>query len=148
MNINSMIIEEFRSKCLRELVESPVTALCGVDEAQAAALRDAFGVTTIGELANLKVLKVADAIRELAGCELDTPQQVAQEVLLDDAVEMTFPASDPISVDSGITRIEVPPEKVAASVDHQAVAAIEAHNEEAVGQAAILHRDERKVGQG
>jgi hypothetical protein len=32
---------------------------------------------------------------------------------------MTFPASDPISVDSGITRIEVPPDMVNASTDHQ-----------------------------
>jgi hypothetical protein len=32
---------------------------------------------------------------------------------------MTFPASDPISVDAGITRIEVPPDKVDASTDHQ-----------------------------
>jgi hypothetical protein len=32
-----------------------------------------------------------------------------EEALLDDAVEMTFPASDPLAVTSGITRIEVPP---------------------------------------
>jgi hypothetical protein len=44
---------------------------------------------------------------------------MAKETLLDDAVEMTFPASDPISVDAGITRIEVPPEMVNASSDHQ-----------------------------
>jgi hypothetical protein len=43
----------------------------------------------------------------------------AKEALLDDAVEMTFPASDPISVNSGITRIEVAPEKVDAHDDHQ-----------------------------
>lgn len=44
---------------------------------------------------------------------------LAKEALLDDAVEMTFPASDPISVDSGITRIEVAPDKVDAHEDHQ-----------------------------
>ena len=49
---------------------------------------------------------------------------MAKETLLDDAVEMTFPASDPISVDSGITRIEVAPEKVDASTDHQNAATI------------------------
>lgn len=43
----------------------------------------------------------------------------AKESLLDDAVEMTFPASDPISVSSGITRIEVAPDKVDAHDDHQ-----------------------------
>jgi hypothetical protein len=31
-----------------------------------------------------------------------------EEALLDDAVEMTFPASDPPAVTGGVTRIEVP----------------------------------------
>ena len=31
-----------------------------------------------------------------------------EEALLDDAVEMTFPASDPFSVTGGVTRIEHP----------------------------------------
>jgi len=50
---------------------------------------------------------------------------------------MTFPASDPISVDAGITRIEVPPEMVAAAADHQHHAAITEANKEAVGHDAI-----------
>ncbi len=50
---------------------------------------------------------------------------LAKEALLDDAVEMTFPASDPISVDSGITRIEVAPDKVDAHEDHQLAGEIE-----------------------
>ncbi len=49
----------------------------------------------------------------------------AKEALLDDAVEMTFPASDPISVDSGITRIEVAPDMVDAHGDHQLAGEIE-----------------------
>lgn len=35
------------------------------------------------------------------------PTEKEQE-LLDDAVEMTFPASDPLAVTGGVTRIEVP----------------------------------------
>jgi len=46
-------------------------------------------------------------------------EERAKEELLDDAVEMTFPASDPISVDAGITRIEVAPDTVNAQTDHQ-----------------------------
>jgi len=148
MNINSIIIEEFRGKCLRELCQAPLTALCDVDERQAAALRDAFGITTIGELADLKLPRLAAAIKDLAAVETDTPQEVAQEALLDDAVEMTFPASDPISVDSGITRVEVPPEKVAASIDHQAAASIEAHNEEAIGEPALHGVSKDDTGKG
>jgi hypothetical protein len=48
-----------------------------------------------------------------------------QEALLDDAVEMTFPASDPTAVTSGITRIEVAPDMPPASLDHQNVAVVD-----------------------
>src|ERR1035437_9558575 len=51
--------------------------------------------------------------------EVETEKDKAKETLLDDAIEMTFPSSDPISVASGITRIEVAPEMVAARTDHQ-----------------------------
>lgn len=34
-----------------------------------------------------------------------------EEELLDDAVEMTFPASDPPAVTGGVTRVEVPKKK-------------------------------------
>jgi hypothetical protein len=53
--------------------------------------------------------------------ELDSKmkQGIAAEALLDDAIEMTFPSSDPISVSCGITRIEVMPDKVDAGKDHQ-----------------------------
>jgi len=49
----------------------------------------------------------------------------AKATLLDDALEMSFPSSDPISVNSGITRIEVAPEMVDAGVDHQNSQSIE-----------------------
>ncbi len=40
----------------------------------------------------------------------DDPEEKAQE-MLDDAVDMTFPASDPIAVTGGVTRIEKPKKK-------------------------------------
>jgi len=48
----------------------------------------------------------------------------AKESLLDDAIEMTFPSSDPISISIGITKIEVAPDMVAARSDHQNSGAI------------------------
>ena len=119
MNIDTIVDEAFTAKCFRELVEAPVSALRGVSAKDAKALNQAFGVITIGDLAELKYVRWAKAIKTLAAEEVDTPEQAAKETLLDEAVEMTFPASDPISVDSGITRIEVPPDKVDASTDHQ-----------------------------
>lgn len=131
MNIDTIVDEAFKSKGFRELAEAPISALRGVSAADARALSKAFGVNTIAELADLPFVKWATAIKILADQECDTPEQQAKETLLDEAVEMTFPASDPISVDSGVTRIEVAPEMVDASEDHQHAKAIEERSERA-----------------
>lgn len=137
MNIDSIVNEQFHGKTFRELAEAPLSALRGVGEQQAAALADTLGVKTIGDLAGLQVVNYAIAIKALAGCEGQSSKEKAEETLLDDAVEMTFPASDPISVDAGITRIEVAPDMVDAGRDHQHAAAIEEHNQQAVGRSAL-----------
>ena len=146
MNINTVVDAEFAGKCFRDISKAPLSAMRGLSSKDAKALHQAFGITTIGELADLKFVKWATAIKILAAEECDTPAQAAKETLLDDAVEMTFPASDPISVDSGITRIEVAPDKVDAARDHQSAQAIEAHCEEAHANSAVrtgyLQRDE------
>ncbi len=41
-----------------------------------------------------------------------------KECLLDDAIELTFPASDPISVSSGFKRIKKLPDMAPAKEDH------------------------------
>ena len=92
------------------------------------------------------MVKWARAIRTMASAEAEPREAVAKESLLDDAVEMTFPASDPVSVQSSITRIEVAPEKVDASSDHQNAAAIEASNEQAVGCRALGPGGEKTAG--
>jgi hypothetical protein len=128
MNIESIVDDQFKNKCFRELAEAPISALRGVSASDARALSQAFGINTIAELAELRFVKWACAIKTLADDENDTKEQKAKEMLLDEAVEMTFPASDPISVDAGITRIEVAPEKVDAAMDHQAASNIEANS--------------------
>ncbi|WP_332876407.1 hypothetical protein [Massilia sp. S19_KUP03_FR1] len=137
MNIDNIVDSAYHGKDFRELIDAPISALCGVSAADGAALKQAFGVSTIGQFAELAAVKWAVAIKTLATAECDSKQQVAKETLLDDAVEMTFPASDPISVDAGITRIEVAPEMVAAAADHQHHAKITEANKEAVGHDAI-----------
>jgi hypothetical protein len=121
MNIDTIVDKAYHGKSFRDLAEAPVSALHGVSEADAKALDKAFGVRTINDLAGLPAVKWATAIAILAEHEHDTPAEQAAEELLDDAVEMTFPASDPISIDSGITRVEVSPDMVDASMDHQLV---------------------------
>jgi len=139
MNIESIVDEKFKHKSFRELVEAPISALRGVSVADARAMSQAFRVNTIGELAELNFVKWANAIKTLADEETDTKEQIAKETLLDDAVEMTFPASDPISVDAGITRIEVPPDKVDAHTDHQSAAAVEENTNGKAGKGSRAH---------
>lgn len=131
MNIDKIVDTKYGGMNFRELCNAPVEALSGVSAKDAKALQQAFGITTIGQLADLKFVKWASAIRTLADEECDTEEQLAKETLLDDAVEMTFPASDPISVDAGITRIEVAPDKVDAHFDHQAAGEVEEHTRKA-----------------
>lgn len=137
MNMNTIVTEQYHGKSPRELVDCPLTALCGIGAKEAKALADAFNVTTIGQLARHQAIANAFAIEMMAAPGSESSSHSAKETLLDEAVEMTFPASDPISVDAGITRIEVAPEMVEASRDHQGAGAIAVHNEEACGQANV-----------
>jgi hypothetical protein len=76
-----------------------------------------------------------DIARTKGGSSVELPGLVqtgtdkAKEALLDDAIEMTFPSSDPISVSSGIKRIAKAPEIVPARTDHQNSLAIDPPNE-------------------
>lgn len=119
MNIDTIVDKEYVGLSFRALAEAPASALRGVSPKDAKALAQAFNVHSVRDLAKLDFVKWAQAIATLADHEQATPEEQAKETLLDGGLEMTFPASDPISVDSGITRIEVSPEMVNAKDDHQ-----------------------------
>jgi hypothetical protein len=125
MNLDTVVDQAYLGKNFRELAAAPISALRGVSAADARALAKAFNVTTVRELAELDYVKWARAITTLAECEQPGSGELARETLLDEAVEMTFPASDPLSVDAGITRIEVAPEMVDAQGDHQNAGQVE-----------------------
>lgn len=135
MNIDTIVDPEYAGKSLREIAAAPVSALQGISAQCAEALHEAFGVYTIRDLANFRFAKWATALTTLADEEALVSQDKARQELLDEAVEMTFPASDPISVDAGITRIEVAPDKVDACTDHQSAGQQEVASEEAHAQA-------------
>lgn len=118
MDINKCVDKAYEDKSFKELADAPIEALQGVSAKDAASLKAAFNITTIRQLANLKCVKWATAIVTFAN-ESESDNDKANETLLDDAIEMTFPSSDPVSVSPGITRIEVPPEMAAARTDHQ-----------------------------
>jgi len=139
MNIDTVVDKSYVGKCFKHLADAPVSAMRGVSEKDAAALQKAFGVSTIRDLANLNFVRWAQAICTLADEEQMAPEEQAKETLLDEAVEMTFPASDPISVDAGVTRIEVAPEKVDAQADHQHAGKVEESTEAGKEAEAAAH---------
>ena len=97
MNIDTVADKEYVGQSFRALADAPISALRGVSAKDAKALAQAFNVHTVRELADLRFVKWAAAITTLAEHEQETPQEQAKETLLDSGVEMTFPASDPIS---------------------------------------------------
>jgi hypothetical protein len=69
MNINKAVDKAYEGKSFKELADAPVDALQGVSAKDAEALKAAFGVKTIRDLANLKYAKWARAIAILADHE-------------------------------------------------------------------------------
>lgn len=118
MNLNTLVDKSYEFASFKEIAEAPLDALQGLSQADAEKLKKLFNIGSIRELAQLKFVKWAMAITVIADEEINEKLKV-EEILLDDALEMSFPASDPISVSSGITRIEVQPDMVDASTDHQ-----------------------------
>jgi len=139
MNIDTVVDKEYVGQSFRALADAPTSALRGVSAKDARALAQAFNVHTVRELANLECVKWAAAITTLAAVEQETPEEQARETLLDSGVEMTFPASDPVSVDAGITRIEVAPETVDAHGDHQHAGKVEQSTERGLQKEEAAH---------
>lgn len=125
MNIDTVVDKQYLDLSFRALADAPVSALRGIGAKDAKALAQAFNVHTVRDLAELEYVKWAVAITTLAGQEQASPQEQAKESLIDDGLEMTFPASDPISVDAGVTRIEVAPDMASAREDHQNAGQVE-----------------------
>jgi hypothetical protein len=139
MNIDTVVDKEYVGLSFRALADAPTSALRGISAKDAKALAQAFNVHSVRDLANLEFVKWATAITTLAEHEQATPQEQAKENLLDGGLEMTFPASDPVSVDAGITRIEVPPEMVNAHDDHQHAAKVDECTEAGQKEEAAAH---------
>lgn len=103
---------------LNQLADADMNTLPGITLQHATQIKTLFQIQTVREFAHLKIIRLACAISALAD-EMNDEKDIAEEALLDDALEMSFPASDPTSVTSSITRIEVAPEMSDAKGDHQ-----------------------------
>jgi hypothetical protein len=65
-NLDALLDEPFRAVDLRDLVAAPVSALSGVSDEEAEGLSLAFGINTIGDLADNQFIRAAVAIAALA----------------------------------------------------------------------------------
>ncbi len=141
MNIDTIVDKEYAGLSFRALAAAPVSALRGLSPRDARVLAQAFNVHSVRDLAELALVRWAVAITTLADQELPEPAAQAQEHLLDDGLEMTFPASDPLSVDAGVTRIEVAPDMADARDDHQHAQNVAQSTETGLRDAAIPRPD-------
>ena len=66
VNLDKLLMKEYETKSLDELVNAPVTALAGVSEGDAEHLKAAFNIKTLGDLAKNKQFKAASLIAGLA----------------------------------------------------------------------------------
>lgn len=67
MNVLAKLLDKaYEEKDPKELVNAPVDALEGVSKADAEALKKAFGIKTIGDLARNKYVIAARIIADLA----------------------------------------------------------------------------------
>ncbi len=69
MNLAKALDKAYEGKSFKELAASPVDALAGVSEGDAKLLEQAFRVRTVADLANLKYVRWARAIVDLADGE-------------------------------------------------------------------------------
>lgn len=67
--MNFVLDKAHVGKSFKELMDAPVDALNGVSAKDAELLDQAFGVKTVGDLANLKFVRWAQAIATLAEFE-------------------------------------------------------------------------------
>ncbi len=67
VDLSKIVDKAYEGLIFSELLRAPVSALKGVSKRDGELLDDAFGIKTIGDLANSKFFKWAEAIKSLAG---------------------------------------------------------------------------------
>jgi hypothetical protein len=66
VNLDKILMKEYESKTVDEIVTAPVTALAGVSEGDAEHLKAAFNIKTVADLAKNKQFQAAVLIAGLA----------------------------------------------------------------------------------
>ena len=69
VNLDKILMKEYESKTVDEIVNAPVTALAGVSEGDAEHLKAAFNIKTVGDMAKNKQFQAAVLIAGLADAD-------------------------------------------------------------------------------
>ena len=64
-DLAKLLDKDWEDKTLAEVLAAPVGALSGVSESDAAALRQAFNITTVGDLGRNKYFRAAQVLVDL-----------------------------------------------------------------------------------
>lgn len=66
-DFTELVDKAYQDKSLAELVDAPVSALAGVSSGDAKLLKEAFNITTVGDLGRSPYFRTAQALVALAG---------------------------------------------------------------------------------
>ncbi|KAB1926910.1 hypothetical protein F8280_09060 [Micromonospora noduli] len=61
-DFSKLVVKAYQGKTLAELVDSPVDALTGVSAGDARLLKEAFNITTVGDLGRSPYFRTAQAL--------------------------------------------------------------------------------------
>jgi hypothetical protein len=61
-DLTKLVDKAYQEKTLTEIVDAPVSALAGVSDGDAKQLKDAFNITTVGDLGRNPYFRTANAL--------------------------------------------------------------------------------------
>ncbi|MFJ5542367.1 hypothetical protein [Micromonospora chalcea] len=68
-DLTKLVDKAYQDKPLTEIVDAPVSALAGVSDGDAKLLKDAFNITTVGDLGRNPYFRTANALVALTGAK-------------------------------------------------------------------------------
>ncbi|QDY09361.1 hypothetical protein FJK98_21195 [Micromonospora sp. HM134] len=68
-DLTTLVDKAYQDKTLTEIVDAPVSALAGVSDGDAKLLKEAFGITTVGDLGRNPYFHTANALVALTGAK-------------------------------------------------------------------------------
>ncbi|EWM64562.1 hypothetical protein ACIODS_21620 [Micromonospora chalcea] len=68
-DLTKLVDKAYQDKTLTEIVDAPVSALAGVSDGDAKLLKDAFNITTVGDLGRNPYFRTANALVALTGAK-------------------------------------------------------------------------------